>query len=294
MAQLTEEMVRGWLRRTDPDGPTNTCHINSTIWEEHQLCRAWLERAELRAALAARDEQITNLTHDRDSWREQADEMATEAAKYLERVRELESGDVLSERARLLHVAEERVAELEAGLRELYEAQKAVYPRFEDGAEAQRAWAERISAADARARALLAPPETRRPTHCPTCDSPAPHLHPAMQAEGEVQPCKDPWHIAPPETPAPDDECNCAPFDNVGGDQQLYVVAERPGCEGCFAPVCCIEDDMEDEAHRPSATRRAIVRAAAAIGQGMKPPEPTLPDSLSDEEHVRGLEGRAS
>ena len=29
---------------------------------------------------------------------------------------------------------------------------------------------------------------------CPTCTSPAPHLHPAVQHEGEVQPCRDPWH----------------------------------------------------------------------------------------------------
>lgn len=29
---------------------------------------------------------------------------------------------------------------------------------------------------------------------CPRCDSPAPHLHPAVQFEGEVQPCSHPFH----------------------------------------------------------------------------------------------------
>jgi len=29
---------------------------------------------------------------------------------------------------------------------------------------------------------------------CPTCNSPAPHLHPAVQLEGEVQVCRDSFH----------------------------------------------------------------------------------------------------
>jgi hypothetical protein len=32
---------------------------------------------------------------------------------------------------------------------------------------------------------------------CPRCDSPAPHLHPAVQHEGEVQPCSDAFHLQP-------------------------------------------------------------------------------------------------
>lgn len=35
---------------------------------------------------------------------------------------------------------------------------------------------------------------------CPTCDSPAPHLHPAVQHEGEVETCTDDFHLI--ETPS--------------------------------------------------------------------------------------------
>lgn len=38
---------------------------------------------------------------------------------------------------------------------------------------------------------------------CRTCGSPEPHLHPAVQCEGEVQPCRDDFHrrVTPQNTP---------------------------------------------------------------------------------------------
>lgn len=55
---------------------------------------------------------------------------------------------------------------------------------------------------------------------------------------------------------------------NHPADQQPWVSADRQGCEGCYAPVSCVEDEFE-EPQRGAATRRAIVRAAAAIGEAM-------------------------
>jgi len=39
-------------------------------------------------------------------------------------------------------------------------------------------------------------------SRCPTCNSPQPHLHPAVQFEGEVQPCAHEYHrtITPSNT----------------------------------------------------------------------------------------------
>lgn len=54
---------------------------------------------------------------------------------------------------------------------------------------------------------------------------------------------------------------------NHPADQQRWVIAERSGCEGCYGPVSCVEDDFENESNRNAATRRAIVRAAAAIAR---------------------------
>ena len=46
------------------------------------------------------------------------------------------------------------------------------------------------------------PSEKGRPLRCPTCTSPSPERHPAMQHGGEVQPCRDGWHQ--PESEKPD------------------------------------------------------------------------------------------
>ena len=44
---------------------------------------------------------------------------------------------------------------------------------------------------------------SHNPERCPRCDSPAPHLHPAVQFEGEVETCTHDFHLmlTPQNTP---------------------------------------------------------------------------------------------
>lgn len=46
---------------------------------------------------------------------------------------------------------------------------------------------------------MIEPTVSCNVSNCPTCESPGKHLHPAVQHEGEVQICGDPWHT--PMTP---------------------------------------------------------------------------------------------
>ena len=38
---------------------------------------------------------------------------------------------------------------------------------------------------------------------CPHCNSPSPHLHPAVQFEGETETCVDDYHLIPTNQNAP-------------------------------------------------------------------------------------------
>ncbi len=54
---------------------------------------------------------------------------------------------------------------------------------------------------------------------CPTCDSPAAHLHPAVQHEGECQICNDPWHTATADT-------DSSAGEQEGGTEQSALQAQ--------------------------------------------------------------------
>ena len=94
--------------------------------------------------------------------------------------------------------------------------------RQEEIREAVKAvWENRESALPHGARLSVIPPSLKPLTHpgpnCPTCDSPNPSFHPAVQEGGEVQPCSDPFHPPLKES----EGVKGGPIGEVGLDQQL-------------------------------------------------------------------------
>lgn len=99
----------------------------------------------------------------------------------------------LDREERAFRVARLRIAALE---KKLGEARKAIRDLYSE-TTGEKA----IVIFNRALAALSATPPAQQPEKCPTCESPSPHLHPAMQYEGEVQPCRNSWHAAQQEKP---------------------------------------------------------------------------------------------
>jgi len=93
---------------------------------------------------------------------------------------------------------------------------------------------------DKAVKGILAPPDVWEPgTKCPTCSSPSPELHPAVQHEGEVQPCKDAFHrkLRPCDLPVI--------RSNPAEEEPNPVTVYNEGVKATSRPVIVSEDDGE-------------------------------------------------
>lgn len=158
-------------------------------------------------------ESIMMLIKQRDTARQAQREAVSESQRLLERAERAERerdghesaaehlGKALDDKQRDLNGAELRlhskalrVEKLEDDLR----TARAQLRTTENVCRTLRAEAERERQRATRAETAVAEPE-----QCPRCGSTAPHLHPAVQEGGEVQPCRDAWHkrVTPQNTP---------------------------------------------------------------------------------------------
>ena len=85
--------------------------------------------------------------------------------------------------------------------------------------------------------------------HCPRCDSPAPHLHPAMQHEGEVQPCSHEFHrtVTEQNTPERIREAQGEPIPSCfdcGGER---VAVDLGTHKVAYCPKCARSSDCLNE-----------------------------------------------
>lgn len=71
---------------------------------------------------------------------------------------------------------------------------------------------------------------------CPTCNSPSPHLHPAMNCGGEVQPCSDKFHTESNRT-----ECK---KKIIGSFENIYAYTETGSSLPAFVSLNVVDEKL--------------------------------------------------
>ncbi len=116
---------------------------------------------------------------------------------------------------------------------------------------------------------------------CPRCDSPQPHLHPAVQVEGEVQPCSNPWHgstrrgretlermLSSKSDSALGDESRVIAYAVKAGITEGHIEREARAMVACFGG--CAWDRLsqrERDAYRSEAAGIAVGLLIASEGK---------------------------
>jgi hypothetical protein len=112
-------------------------------------------------------------------------------------------------------------------------------------------------------RASSTTPE--REARCPTCDSPDPKRHPAVQFEGEVSLCGDPWHVPSKE--------------QIEASWRVPAAPEPPALNGQIQGVL-------SRAHLEGWTYARTARAILSLKRAA--PEPPALDGLMAEHRLCG------
>jgi hypothetical protein len=106
--------------------------------------------------------------------------------------------------------------------------------------------------------------------HCPTCESPAPAMHPAMQVGGEVQPCRDAWHCTERSPVNLREAITAAVTEGLGPADESVLVCTRVWEGWQFGTMTADDfhnacEDDEVIANIVSAILPVVVAAEAAV-----------------------------